>query len=60
LKKAALNGMMARKIIVVPCMVKRALKVWALTTALSGRASCSRISRASVPPSRKKARALLP
>jgi len=54
LKKAAPIGMMARKIMVVPCMVNSSLKVWAESTVPSGLASCSRMRSASTPPTRKK------
>jgi hypothetical protein len=60
LKNIALSGMIARKIMVVPCIVKSALKACALTSVLFGTASCSRIRSASIPPSRKKAKALAP
>jgi hypothetical protein len=60
LKRAALNGMMARNTMVVPCMVKSALNVWAWTTVLPGSASCRRMSRASIPPTRKKTKADTP
>ncbi len=52
--------MIARKIIVVPCMVNSALNACALTTSSPGRASWARISSASTPPIRKKANALTP
>ena len=54
------NGMIARKIIVVPCMVNSPLKVSAVTTAFAGLASCSRIRSASMPPTRKNAKADVP
>ena len=57
---ALLAGMTARKIIVVPCIVKSALKVWAPSTWPLGWASWSRSSSASRPPSRKKAKAATP
>ena len=60
LKKAALSGMIARKIMVVPCMVNSSLKVCALTRLLSGRASCARMISASMPPIRKKMKAVTP
>jgi hypothetical protein len=54
------NGMIARKIIVVPCMVNSPLKVSAVTTAFAGLASCSRIRSGSMPPTRKNAKADVP
>jgi len=52
--------MIARKIIVVPCMVNSPLKVSAVTTAFAGLASCSRIRSGSMPPTRKNAKADVP
>ena len=52
--------MIARKIIVVPCIVNSALYVSALTTAPCGRASCSRMINASMPPMIKKPNAVTP
>ena len=54
LKKLADSGITARKIMVVPCMVKSWLYVSALRKVLSGRPSWMRISIASSPPIRKK------
>ena len=51
---------MARNTIVVPCIVNSALNVSALTTVSFGRASCSRMISASIPPSRKNAKAVTP
>ena len=45
---------------VVPCIVKSALYVSALTTVAPGRASCRRMMSASIPPRRKNANALVP
>ena len=52
--------MTTRKIIVVPCIVNSSLKRCALTSVLSGRASCRRMSSASMPPIRKKMKAEVP
>jgi hypothetical protein len=60
LKKATLSGMIARKIMVVPCMVNSSLYVFSFTTPLSGRMSWARMISASMPPSRKKAKADTP
>ena len=53
-------GMIARKTIVVPCIVNSSLNRCAPTRVLSGAASCSRMIRASMPPTRKKMNALVP
>ena len=45
---------------VVPCIVNSALNVPAVTTALLGWASCSRMMSASIPPMRKNAKADTP
>ena len=60
MKNDAENGITARKIIVVPCIVNSSLNVCALTSVLSGRASCRRMMIASMPPIRKKMKAELP
>ena len=60
LKKAADNGINARKIIVVPCIVNSSLNVSALTKSLSGFMSCQRISIASRPPISKNTNAVAP
>jgi len=60
LKKAEASGISARKIIVVPCIVKSSLYFCGLTTALSGCISCTRMTSASRPPSRKKKNANAP
>ena len=52
--------MIARNTIVVPCIVNSELNVSALITVFSGRASCRRISSASIPPIRKNANAVTP
>ena len=46
-------GTTNRKIIVVPCSVKSALYVDGVRNVLSGAPSCTRMSSASTPPSRK-------
>ena len=56
----ALSGMIARKIMVVPCIVNSWLYVSGLRNVLSGFASWIRISSASSPPSRKKKNAVAP
>lgn len=56
---AASSGMIAMKIMVVACMVNRALKVWALTMFRPGRISWRRIMNASKPPTRKKINAVI-
>lgn len=53
LKKAAPRGIIAMKIMVVPCMVNMALKVSGSIKSVPGRASCIRIMPASIPPTRK-------
>ncbi len=45
---------------VVPCMVNSSLKRCALTSVLSGTASCARMISASMPPIRKKMKADVP
>ena len=60
LKKAAPNGMIARKIMVVACMVNSALNISALTMVLFGVQSCRRITSASSPPSTKNVPAETP
>ena len=45
---------------VVPCIVNSSLKRSGPTRVLSGRASCSRMIRASMPPTRKKMKAEVP
>ncbi len=45
---------------VVPCIVNSSLKRSGPTRVLSGRASCSRMIRASIPPIRKKMKAEVP
>ena len=60
LKKAAPNGMMAKKIIVSACIVKSWLNTPALIRVLSASANCRRISNASNPPTRKKLTAETP
>jgi hypothetical protein len=52
--------MIARKIMVVPCIVKSASYVAAPTTVEPGRASCIRIRSASTPPIKKKPNAVTP
>ena len=52
--------MIARNTMVVPCMVNSALNVSALTTVLFGRASCSRMINASIPPTAKNVSAVTP
>jgi hypothetical protein len=54
LKKAALSGMIARKIMVVPCIVNSALYISALTSCPFGPWSWARMITASSPPTRKK------
>ena len=60
LKNAADSGIMARKIIVVPCIVNNSLNAWAPMKSLSGLMSCQRISIASSPPINRKANAVTP
>jgi hypothetical protein len=60
LKNMALSGMIARKIMLVPCMVNSWLYVSGLRKVLSGLASWIRISSASRPPTRKKKNAVDP
>jgi len=60
LKKTALSGITTRKIIVVPCIVNRRLYWSAFSTSPLAVVSCSRISSASTPPRRKKAKAVTP
>ena len=60
LKKLALNGIITRKIMVVPCMVNIWLKVSALTKVLSGTESCNRMIPASIPPNSRKMKAVTP
>src|SRR6185369_8580988 len=57
-KKATESGISARNTMVVPCMVNRALKVRASMKVLLGVASWTRMSTASMPPSRKKKNAV--
>ena len=52
--------MIARKIIVVPCMVKSWLKTSALTMSWSADASWTRIRSASIPPSINRMKAVTP
>jgi hypothetical protein len=56
----ALSGMIARKIMLVPCIVNSWLYVSGSRKLLSARASWTRMSSASSPPSRKKKNAVLP
>jgi len=60
LKNAAESGMIARKTMVVPCIVNSWLNVSALTSVLSGRANWSRMNSASRPPIRKNTKAETP
>ena len=60
LKNMALSGMIARKIMVVPCIVNSWLYVSGERNVLLGDPSWSRISSASMPPSRKKMKAVAP
>ncbi len=60
LKKAAPKGMIARKIMVVACMVNSALNICAVTSELFGVHSCSRITSASRPPMTKNVPAETP
>src|SRR6266540_2201964 len=60
LKKAADSGMTTRKIIVTPCMVKNSLYVEADRIVPFGCANWSRMNRASIPPMRKNAKAVMP
>ena len=52
-------GTAKRNIIVVPCMVKIWLYMSGPIRLFSGRASCARIIAASIPPSRKKTKAVV-
>ena len=60
LKNMALSGMIARKIMVVPCMVNSSLYVSGDRKVLSGDPSWMRNSSASIPPIRKKVKAVAP
>src|SRR5262245_13944323 len=60
LKKAALMGMMARNTMVVPCMVNSSLNCRAVTSVLSGCASCSSMMRASMTRTRTASMAVVP
>ncbi len=60
LKNATAMGIPTRNTMVVPCMVNSWLYVSAVTKWFSGRDSCMRISRASMPPTRKKTSAVRP
>jgi hypothetical protein len=60
LKKAADSGITTRKTIVTPCIVNSSLKTAGDTMLWSGCASCTRIRRASTPPTRKKPNAVIP
>jgi hypothetical protein len=53
LKKAAVSGISARKIIVSACCVNIWLYVSALMKLFSGTMSCVRMNSASTPPTRK-------
>ena len=57
---ATSNGMIAKKIIVVPCIVKSWLKISGEMMSCSGLASCTRISSASSPPVRNRIKAVTP
>ena len=54
MKNAAPMGMIARKIMVVACMVNSWLNIDALTSVLPGAHSCRRMTSASSPPMTKK------
>ena len=58
LKNTALSGMIARKIMVVPCIVNSWLYVSGARKVLFGDPSWIRSSRASIPPIRKKKNAV--
>ena len=60
LKNMALSGMIARKIMVVPCMVNSWLYVSGRRNVLFGDPSWIRSSMASMPPIRKKMKAVVP
>ena len=60
MKKAAPSGMMARKIMVVPCIVKSWLKISGETRSCPGRASWARITSASRPPDMNRMKAVTP
>ena len=60
LKNVAPKGITTIKIIVVACIVNIALKVSGLTRELSDVTSCRRRMVASIPPTRKKAKAVKP
>ena len=60
LKNIAESGMMARKIIVVPCIVNSWLYVSGDRKVFSGVPSWIRSSNASIPPIRKKKKAVAP
>jgi hypothetical protein len=60
LPNAAASGITTRNTMVVPCMVNSWLYSSALSTAPLGVASWPRISRASTPPTMKKAKAVIP
>ena len=60
LKNAAPNGMIARKIMVVACIVNSALNICALTSVLFGVHSCKRMTSASRPPKTKNVPAETP
>ncbi len=50
--------MLNRKIIVVPCIVKNSLYASGLRTPMSGPASCTRMTSATIPETKKKANAV--
>ena len=60
LKNAAPIGMIAKKIIVVPCIVNNWLYISGLTKSIPGAANCILIKRASIPPVRKRMKAVTP
>ena len=60
LKNVALSGMIARKIMVVPCIVNSWLYVSGARNVLFGEPSCMRMMSASTPPIRKKMKAVAP
>ena len=60
LKKAALNGIITRNTIVVPCIVRMRLYWSALRTPAFGTTSWVRRRSASIPPVRKKMKAVTP
>ena len=60
LKKAAPMGIIARKIIVVPCIVKSWLNTSGLTMSSSDEDNCTRIINASMPPTTNMTKAVTP